>query len=458
MSSLLPIWQGSARASATAPRAIVSACVVWSLAGPGLLNAQPASQPPLPPLLPASQSASPHPAPTDAVAPAPIQLQLNEVFERAWARHPAQRALAQRRAASQSALKAAQSWSTQPASLDIRTQTDRPGTDQGAREVELGVSVPLWWPGQRTRAQQWAQAQGLALDARVDEARLSLAGTLRDAWWAWLRAEVEVQLAAERAHNAATLLADVKRRVVAGDLAQADQHQAAGALALAEGAHLQALAQRSWAAQALAACGGWHEGTAPRLSDRPEDSAEALTTLDAQQHPAVRSARQQAMAAREAAALAGSQVRANPEVTLGTVHSRGPRGEATQRALVLGLRVPLGSSPAQTTHAIQSGAEATELEAQADMVRAEVEAAFAGARQRLTWAQAQRDAAAKRARLAQETQAFFDKSFKWGETDLPTRLRIAQEAQEAARQAALAQIDVAAAVSALRQAAGLLPD
>ncbi|HET6787677.1 MAG TPA: transporter, partial [Aquabacterium sp.] len=88
----------------------------------------------------------------------------------------------------------------------------------------------------------------------------------------------------------------------------------------------------------------------------------------------------------------------------------------------------------------------------------EVEAVYLGARQRVTWAQTQRDAALARARLAQETQAFFDKSFKWGETDLPTRLRIAQEAQEATRQAALAQIDVAAAVSALRQAAGLLPD
>ena len=145
-------------------------------------------------------------------------------------------------------------------------------------------------------------------------------------------------------------------------------------------------------------------------------------------------------------------------MTLGTVHSRGQRGEATQRALVLGLRVPLGSSPAQTAQAIQSGADATELEAQAELVRMEVEATFLGAKQRLTWAQAQRDTALERARLAQETQAFFDKSFKLGETDLPMRLRVAQEAQEAARQAALAQIDVAAAVSGLRQAAGLLPD
>ena len=56
-----------------------------------------------------------------------------------------------------------------------------------------------------------------------------------------------------------------------------------------------------------------------------------------------------------------------------------------------------------------------------------------------------------------EGLAFFDKSFRLGETDLPTRLRIAMEAQEAERQATLTRIDVAAATSALHQAAGLLP-
>jgi outer membrane protein, heavy metal efflux system len=44
-----------------------------------------------------------------------------------------------------------------------------------------------------------------------------------------------------------------------------------------------------------------------------------------------------------------------------------------------------------------------------------------------------------------------------GETDLPTRLRIEAEASDAERQAARAQVDLAAAISAWRQALGLLP-
>jgi cobalt-zinc-cadmium efflux system outer membrane protein len=72
-------------------------------------------------------------------------------------------------------------------------------------------------------------------------------------------------------------------------------------------------------------------------------------------------------------------------------------------------------------------------------------------------AQAQLKAAERRAKLALESRTFFDKSFQLGESDLPTRLRIEAEAVEARRQAALSRIEYSASISALRQAAGLLP-
>ena len=55
-------------------------------------------------------------------------------------------------------------------------------------------------------------------------------------------------------------------------------------------------------------------------------------------------------------------------------------------------------------------------------------------------------------------RSFFEKSFRLGESDLPTRLRIELEAVEAERQSTRARIDLAAAISALRQALGLLPE
>jgi cobalt-zinc-cadmium efflux system outer membrane protein len=72
-------------------------------------------------------------------------------------------------------------------------------------------------------------------------------------------------------------------------------------------------------------------------------------------------------------------------------------------------------------------------------------------------ARAQLAASERRAALARETRGFFEKSFRLGETDLPTRLRIEAEATEAERQAARNRIELAAAISAWRQALGLLP-
>ena len=79
------------------------------------------------------------------------------------------------------------------------------------------------------------------------------------------------------------------------------------------------------------------------------------------------------------------------------------------------------------------------------------------ARQRLESVQVQEIAANKRAQLAKELRGFIQKSFRLGESDLPTRQRIESEAQDAERQAARVRVDLAAAISALRQALGFLP-
>jgi len=66
--------------------------------------------------------------------------------------------------------------------------------------------------------------------------------------------------------------------------------------------------------------------------------------------------------------------------------------------------------------------------------------------------------AERRATLARETRGFFEKSFRLGETDLPTRLRIEAEAVEAKRALMRARIGLAQGISQWRQSLGLLPE
>ncbi|HRW59814.1 MAG TPA: transporter, partial [Defluviicoccus sp.] len=96
-----------------------------------------------------------------------------------------------------------------------------------------------------------------------------------------------------------------------------------------------------------------------------------------------------------------------------------------------------------------------------DLLQIELERLLAEtemAHQRVESRRQQVAAAERRSDLAQASRGFFEKAFRLGEADLPTRLRIEFEAAEAERELARARIDLAAAISAQRQALGLLPE
>jgi cobalt-zinc-cadmium efflux system outer membrane protein len=103
-------------------------------------------------------------------------------------------------------------------------------------------------------------------------------------------------------------------------------------------------------------------------------------------------------------------------------------------------------------------ADALEAQAQLDLERARVRSEIASAQLRVSAARSRLEAADKQWRLAAELRGFVDKAFKLGEADLPTRLRAELDAVTAERQAARLRLEAAAAVSALRQALGLLPE
>lgn len=399
-----------------------------------------------------------------AHASEPQPLTLVTAFEAAWQAHPAAASRPSLRAALAASQEAAQAWTAQPAAIELRGQTDRTGLNRGQQELEAGLSLPLWWPGERQLAQAAAQQAERGFEAQGATARLQLAGQLRDAWWAWQRAQAERQLADTQVTHARALRDDVQRRVRAGELSRADGHQAEGALAqaLITQAHAEAQVSQGW--QGVRALLG--EG--PHAVARPPDAsgeaplgaepAPTPSTEDLATHPLVHDLDQQADAARLNAALADVRTRAHPELLLGAVRGRDQRGEPPQNRIVIGLRLPWGESPTERAQAARAHAEAAGLGAQASRQRLQAQLAIDGARTRWQASQRALDAAQRRASLARETQAFFDRSFQLGETDLPTRLRIDREAQEATRQAALAAIELAAATSAWRQAAGLLPE
>lgn len=403
---------------------------------------------------PATASTSP-----TAAVPAPAPTTLRQAFDAAWARQPEAASAEQYRSAAQGRQSVANGWTPEPPALELATKTDRWQRDEGSAELELGVAVPLWLPGERSRVQALAQAEFDALGTRQAAARLRLAGTLREAWWQLQRAQLDIAQAQARLSSAAQLAADVARRVKAGELARADQHQADGAVAAAEAELAESQAQRAVHEQTLRTLVAQPLGL---QSEAPEAvpqgmSVEAPDSAQAAEHPALREAQARLQVAERAQQLAAAQTRANPELTVATTRERGARGERYGRTVTLGVRIPLGSSGVRQSRAALASAELLVAQSQLELERLRIAGEVASARARLTGARTVAVAAERRATLARETQAFIGKAFRAGEIDLPNRLRVELEAADAERQSAIARLNIHQALSALHQALGLLP-
>ena len=383
---------------------------------------------------------------------------LKDVFETAWQRQPEAYALQSRRDAAQAQAKAASMLSPEPPSLEISQRSDRMTGNSGAREAEVGIAVPIWLPGQRTASADLAQAEISLVERKLLASQLRLASSVRDAWWGWLRARVDAELASEQLANAQRLAADVAKRTNAGDLAKSDQHQAEGAVAAAQAHAAQAQAASAAAlAQVMALTGR----TAPadlKVNAAVEPTPDSTPhTGAAVGHPLLAELEDRITMAERTAQLISAQRRSNPELTVATTRGRGAFGERYGQTVLIGIRVPLGAGPRHDARLATAQAEAIEVQSQLVLEQARIQADKQGAAARLEAARTQLDAAQRRAQLANESRSFFDKSFRLGESDLPTRLRIEAEAAEAARQAARSRIDLASAISALRQSLGLLP-
>ena len=392
---------------------------------------------------------------------APSKLTLSTLLEAAWSRQPEAQSYTERLRAAESLRAANSAWTADAPAMLLQGKTDRPGSGAGGREVEVGVALPLWLPGQRQRAVALSDAQMLTLQGSLKAQRLQLAGLVREGWWQLQRTQTEMALAQTRVANAQQMARDVARRVKAGDLARADQHQAEGAVAQAESALAEAQGAYEVSLHALRGLTGRQDLLPENLAAVSEgDVSTPLPTSDApadDQHPLMAQALAQQSMASAQADLAASSRRASPELTVLTTRSRGQTGDPYQQSITVGLRVPFGAGVRADARQAEALAAAQEAQAMTLQMRARLQAQAASALARLRGAQAQWQATHRQAQLAKESQNFFDKSFRLGETDLPTRLRIEQGAVQAQKALSRARIDVSAAWSAWWQAMGELP-
>ena len=381
---------------------------------------------------------------------------LRAALEAAWALHPSSRASANRTAELDARARAAQSLTSGPASVGLAHRTDAWSGDAGLREVEAEVEVPLWNLGVRRATQNQVTADGSALAWQQSAERLKLAGEVREAAAQVALARAERDSAARKQLEATQLADDIERRVKVGDLARVDAlqarasaQQAQGLLAQSDAALLRALTGQTQAASL-------EEASPSAVAQNPAADLRNLPTAPSD-HPALQAAQAQVYSARARLALTEADRRDPMALGLGVTRERAATGANMETSVRLALRIPLGGDSRNAPKLAAARAELDAAQAQADAVVRQTEADIAAASADLDAARRQEALAAQRAALSMQMQALVAKSYRLGESDLPTRMRADNEKFDADLSLARARIALQRSISQLNQSLGYLP-
>lgn len=386
------------------------------------------------------------------LAPAPASAQtMAQALDQAWSRHPRAVAAAALQDEADARSEAARRLTPGPASLSLGGTSDRFHGNQGQREWEAELAMPLWLPGQR--AIQATEAAGAQAEVAAQRAlvRLQLAGEVRTAWWTLASARQAAALAARRLESSQALLADVQRRHRAGELARIDANLAHGELLAAQGTLADAEASVQQAERDYLMLTG-HQ--APQQLNSEQATDRQAPPPD---HPLLDAARASVERARARLQWASASRRAPPELALRMVRDRGAAGLPYNHTVGIKLTLPLSSSPQVRQAEAAALAALNEAEAEQEQTQRRLALATDRARSELQTAAQQLARAGERLALDTDTLRLAEKSFALGETSLATLLRARTAALESEALVGQQQIALAAARSRWNQTIGELP-
>jgi len=382
---------------------------------------------------------------------------LRQALDAAWQLSGSSRAESNRRSELTAKEKAANSWMSGEPSLGVAHRTDRLNRNEGFREYEAEIELPLWNPGVRAAAQADVSAQRLGFDGQFALAKLKLAGELRALSASAATAQVELDLNRRKLQDANALAEDLSRRIKAGENARVDGLQAQVLVQQAQSAIAQA------ESQLLRLQNQWRSltglATVALLDEKPANFAanETPGAPVSPDHPALRYAQAQLGVAQAKLALAEADKRDPMSMGVGVARERSNFAAANETKLRIALRIPLGGENRNAPRQAAARAELDTAQAEADGVERQLAAEVSAASSDLRAARVTQISASERARLSTEVQTLITRSWQLGESDLPARLRADNEQFEATVSLARATVDVQRAIANLNQAYGYLP-
>lgn len=106
--------------------------------------------------------------------------------------------------------------------VGVLYKSDRPGSDDGYREYEASLALPVWRLGEKSASQQLSDDMLAQADAELAAMKWQVASEVLDSVWLLREAESAQALAMKQWESARALEANIKKRLDAGEVARAD--------------------------------------------------------------------------------------------------------------------------------------------------------------------------------------------------------------------------------------------
>ena len=377
---------------------------------------------------------------------------LGEIIETAAQRHPDKELSTARQQVGKGYQKQGNSWLGGDPSIGLAYWTDEFAGEQGYRETEASLALPLWLPGQRKIRQQLATvllAESEVLDRLL---RWQAAGNVLEQLWALRLAESELFLDLQHLESARALEKTVARRVKAGELPRSEL-----LMAQQESLKREAMVQdaRTILNQKQAA---WSSYTGSSLLPGPFKIEPAPLDHVDEQHPVLWLASLAVTRAITREKEARIKRRDNPHLSIYLKRGRGAEVEPYNDSVGAEITVPFGSSTQNAPALAEAKEQLAQTEAHLAQTRRELNLKQLQARQELQRAQEALALAKRRGKLAQQRMNMSQRAFELGETDLYLLLQAREQAIDAARELERNRIQRQRAAAQYNLAVGVIPE
>ena len=334
--------------------------------------------------------------------------------------------------------------------LELSNLNDVLVRNRGELETNIGVSVPLWLPGQKAARLGVAESQGKENQLSLEASRLAVAGELRAAIWAVYLSKSESEILAQRLETAEKLESDVAKRLKVGDIARTD-------LLLAKQETVNARIAIAEARSRL--IGNMQRYKVLTHSENlPDNPQEAVGTInDGALHPLLAAGQATSELAQAQLNLAQESRRDAPTVGVLYRNQRDGSNTSSRDTLGLALTIPFASEVRNAPLLAKANTALVEADAKNQRLMAEIEANQREAEVQLESVQISAELSVEREKVATERLLLMQRSYQLGETSLVELIRTQSQATEARIELARSSTLLYAAQANINQARGITP-